>query len=801
METTFNTFQNPPTEFGIIPLWFWNDDLEDAELIRQLHEFHRAGFGGIVPHPRVGLSPKIGYLTNEYFRLIRLVVAECAKLEMKVILYDEGCYPSGSANGAVIKENPEFASQCIGLVEKEITGPWSGYWKADSQSRSLMDKHVCSVIGRLKADGKIDTSTLRLLEVEAHDILRIDVPEGNWKVMSVWNVCSAGHIRGVLADEETGHATAPPSGDILNPEAVSCFLRLTHDQYYKHLREYFGSTVIAMFTDEPGPMGRGPHRFENAKPFTPGFVEWLETEWESDPRTWLPSLWIEYDQGTEEFRQRYTKAVHDRQRIVFYGAQSKWCSDHGIAFTGHPSNGNEMTALSVFQIPGQDVVWREILPNSPSAIEGVQSVTAKAATSGARLYQRERILTEIGGAYGWRMTCSELKWLYDWHLVRGNNLINAHAVFYSIRGRRAWESEPDIGVHNVWWPHFHHIAQYSKRLCWLLSNGKHICDLAILGDGNALPWAAAKVLYQKQIDFLYIDDLSVSTAELQNSSISIGNQCYNTIIIDGDPVLSEETENKLKQFQKDGGDIIHFANPEQLLEKLSSTNTPDIILEPSHNDLRFIHIQKEGLDFYLLINEGENQIEGNLKLQIKGSLEYWNPLTGEREPCPAQESEDGILVHLKLGHRESRLLVVDPNSFFYPITPEKKSRKPLPLKTTWTVQTEDYHPVNIPAPADWAQCKGFELFTGTLVYRASIEVPSEVTNASIDLGQVGDIAEVFLNGESKGVRMWAPYCFHLGNELQAGPLQLEIRITNSMANEYNGAQMPSGLIGPVELLF
>ena len=434
MDTLYSTFRNPPTEYGIIPLWFWNDDLKEAELIRQLHEFHRAGFGGVIPHPRVGLSPEVGYLTERYFELVRLVVGECARLGMKVILYDEGCYPSGSANGAVIKENPEFASQCIGLIQKDIEGPWFGYWKPDTGGRSLMDRHVCTVAGQLTPDGKIDASTLRLMEAEPHDIIRLDLPEGPWKVMSVWNACSAGHIRGVLADEETGHATAPPSGDILNPNAVACFLRLTHDQYSKHLSEFFGSTIIAMFTDEPGPMGRGPHRFDNAKPFTPGFLDWLQARWGEDPRTWLPCLWIDYGHGTDAFRQSYSEAVYERQRLVFYGAQSEWCRDHGIALTGHPSGGNEMTALSVFQIPGQDVVWREVLPGTPSALEGVQSVTAKAATSGARIYQRPRILTEAGGAYGWRMTCSELKWLYDWHFVRGNNLINAHAVFYSIRG-------------------------------------------------------------------------------------------------------------------------------------------------------------------------------------------------------------------------------------------------------------------------------------------------------------------------------------------------------------------------------
>jgi hypothetical protein len=244
MDTLFGTFRDPPTEYGIIPLWFWNDDLEEAELMRQLHEFHRAGFGGVIPHPRVGLSPMVGYLTERYFYLVRLVVEECARLGMKVILYDEGCYPSGSANGAVIKENPEYASQCIGLIQKDVMGPWFGFWKPDTGGRSLMDRHVCTVAGQLTPDGKIDTSTLLLLKAEPHDIIRLDLPEGRWKVMSVWNACSAGHIRGVLADEETGHATAPPSGDILNPDAVACFLRLTHDRYSRHLKDYFGSTSM-----------------------------------------------------------------------------------------------------------------------------------------------------------------------------------------------------------------------------------------------------------------------------------------------------------------------------------------------------------------------------------------------------------------------------------------------------------------------------------------------------------------------------------------------------------------------------
>jgi hypothetical protein len=43
-------FADPPREFGITPFWFWNDDLDEAELVRQIRAFHAKGFGGFIPH-------------------------------------------------------------------------------------------------------------------------------------------------------------------------------------------------------------------------------------------------------------------------------------------------------------------------------------------------------------------------------------------------------------------------------------------------------------------------------------------------------------------------------------------------------------------------------------------------------------------------------------------------------------------------------------------------------------------------------------------------------------------------------
>jgi hypothetical protein len=229
-----------PAEWGMMPFWFWNDDLDEAELRRQLRAFWEGGLGGVVIHPRIGLSREVGYLTERYFALVRGVVEECASLGMKVVLYDEGSYPSGSACGAVVAENPEHSSRALALVERDVQGPWRGYWRAAS-GRWLVNRVVCVVVGQVE-DGVIRPETLRLLETDERDVARVEVGEGAWRMMGCLDVPSGGVIRGVFPEQEDGTATAPPAGDILSREAVAAFVRLTHDAYAHHLGEHLGRT-------------------------------------------------------------------------------------------------------------------------------------------------------------------------------------------------------------------------------------------------------------------------------------------------------------------------------------------------------------------------------------------------------------------------------------------------------------------------------------------------------------------------------------------------------------------------------
>lgn len=112
-----DSFQNPSREFSQAPFWFWNDELSEKEILRQLKDFCDHGVYGFVIHPRVGLPKDTGWMSDKMIRYMRFAIEQAKGLNMWVVLYDEGMYPSGSASGQVVAEDPAFRPvDCLRLI-------------------------------------------------------------------------------------------------------------------------------------------------------------------------------------------------------------------------------------------------------------------------------------------------------------------------------------------------------------------------------------------------------------------------------------------------------------------------------------------------------------------------------------------------------------------------------------------------------------------------------------------------------------------------------------------------------------
>ncbi|MBO5898108.1 MAG: hypothetical protein J6R04_03760, partial [Clostridia bacterium] len=113
---------HPAREFSPIPFWFLNDALTDEEIVRQLTAFNEKGVHGVVLHPRLGVPESIEYLSDDFMHYIKVAVETAKRLDMRIVLYDEAMYPSGSAHGLVVKADARFASQAIMLYDEEREG-------------------------------------------------------------------------------------------------------------------------------------------------------------------------------------------------------------------------------------------------------------------------------------------------------------------------------------------------------------------------------------------------------------------------------------------------------------------------------------------------------------------------------------------------------------------------------------------------------------------------------------------------------------------------------------------------------
>ncbi|MBQ8754677.1 MAG: hypothetical protein IJZ19_06570 [Lentisphaeria bacterium] len=95
---------------GFYPFWFWNGVQEEKEICRQLAEIADSGCKGVVLHARVG--NQIDYLSGRWFELVECACAECAKLQLKVWIYDEEDYPSGNAGHKIQAMRPDLKQKC-----------------------------------------------------------------------------------------------------------------------------------------------------------------------------------------------------------------------------------------------------------------------------------------------------------------------------------------------------------------------------------------------------------------------------------------------------------------------------------------------------------------------------------------------------------------------------------------------------------------------------------------------------------------------------------------------------------------
>ena len=474
-------FENPANTHRFAPFWFWNHELADDELRWQIREMRDKGVGGFVMHARHGLTTP--YLSREWFDRIATGVREAERLNMVAYLYDENNWPSGPADGKVTDEHPEYRMTGVYLAEE---------WKANGGDVLEGDiptgDGLIAVVAVPTERGKlvgVPERVVNLADAIDGNHLRWEAPEGRWRVMAFARRVYRGMFHGSYLD-------------VINPDAVRRFIEITHVPYTDRFRQYFGNVIDGIFTDEPG---MNYFFDDNVHQWTARLPE--EFRWRKgyDLILALPALFEDAGSETARIRCDYWDTITDLYVNAYFRQIYEFCDPLKLKSIGHVDfegelyqsvrqHGDFFRGARWMHYGGVDFLCELTWPEGDRAWGLNNLVGPKMASSAAHLLGKPRVMSECFGlASQWAINLRNLKWMSDWQIALGVNLLQPHAFYYSIQGFRKWECPPDEFYRAPYWRHYRLLSDYVARLCTLFSGGQHIARVAVIYPNKAM-WAA-----------------------------------------------------------------------------------------------------------------------------------------------------------------------------------------------------------------------------------------------------------------------------------------------------------------------
>lgn len=622
--------------------WMWNDELDPAEIRRQIGEFHRQGVEGFFIHPMPSeFRPRDfpdgmpGYLSERFFAMVRVAVERAAELGMEAWLYDEGGWPSGTVNGRLTVEHPELR------------------------------------LGRIFPDGTIEF--------------------------------------------------LPNRSDLFNPETTAVFLRETHEKYAACLREYLGTVVPGIFTDEP----YFGHFFPGqALPWSPVLAARFQRETGIDAR----EAAIRIHRGEDaQLRRAYCKALVAQILDGYLLPIREWCHRHGMLSIGH-FNGDDCIAnvqdllggdffavQSGFDICGCDAIWRQIHPLMPET--DLSRLTASAARG-------RRSLSETFAVYGEDLSLAEMKQVAAMQFVSGIEFVAPMAAHYSNRGGRQVTTVSNFFGVDPRWERYAHFSGFCRRMSALFHRTVPLIKASVpfpvtglqTGEYQGELFPDGLKLAARQITYDYAPDVPEPPAEIPS----------------------------------------------------------DVQLDAPCPALRTRHLKSPRGERLMLVNSGLETIRCRLVAPAGFSV-WYDPADGSR--IPARPDADGML-SLELPFAGVTVLLTVPGKPWpsAPV-PTAAERRPIAFRLAGAVRM--YRAGSdglkeLPPPQILP-----EHFCGTLRYEAQADVPAARTATLTLPAALRAMVELHVNGELVGSRVWSPYSWTIS--LRPGANRLTLDVTGTPA--------------------
>ena len=597
LQELYEQFVNPPRKYKSRPLWFWNADIDQAYIEQEMTEAEKSGYAGVAILPATGYN-QLAYLSDEYFAQYKTAVDKARDLGLKLCLYDEFDYPSGSIGAGVNGWDGQFnrlypndtAKRLDKLEEEETYRPAGDYVKTVGCGTFMgaiainRSSHKITVLSTGSGD--------RCL-FQDNELTLKDVPLLNGIQSIMIFMCVKDHSDTVV--------------DYLEPEAVSKFINAVHQKYYDRFAADFGTVIDSTFYDEPRMWGTSCDDQENTmscKMWTARYNSKFEERFGFSPVKYYPALWYDIGQNTQAARNMLFGFRADLFAEGYLKTINDWCAAHGgIKLQGHiegeesinPTGGcGDLIKVFKYQdIPGIDEVFAY---NRNDGTFGRTARAFKIVSSSAYNYDKELVMTETNGASGQsegdpqdlsRSVFRLYKEAFD-QLAKGINSFVPHAI---IADMSQTFYMPDLSHKNIGPPNYaaelNHYNDLIGRCQLLLQGGRHIADIALLypiaslqagfrfdsgyspyRSGGAEPMPEADYMHVGELlslairrDFTYLHpEIIMDKCDVRGDTLFLDNQInhesFKVMIIPGGQVISADVLLKIKRFYDQGGKVI-----------------------------------------------------------------------------------------------------------------------------------------------------------------------------------------------------------------------------------------------------
>lgn len=658
-------FVSPPAGYGEVGFYWWVGDVLDRERIRwqldllagrsitalQVNYAH-SDKGGISWGLTYDSEP--GLFTQQWWELFGWFMGEAKARGMSVSLSD---YTLGVGQGyawdAALRERPWIAAVVLAHCGRAVSPGEKVRWPLPAKLLSVA----------WVSDGRLTDLTARVVD----GVLEWEVGRG----------AKGGVLHAVWTEERW------PS---INP---------THPESGRAVIEHFFGAFERRF---PGEAGKGLDYFfsDELEFLLKGGKVWstqLEAEFERTKgyalRPLVAGLFADVGAITPKVRLDFNDVFVGMSETNYFKPIYDWHQSRGMTYgCDHGGRGRNVAEFGDYFRTQR---WNQG-PGCDQPMLGCDLIKNKVAASIAHLYERPRVWLEGFYSSGWGTSSGQVWDAVCRNFLQGHNLLTLHGLYYTTHGGW-WEWAPPCNhFRQPYWTHMPHLLRATERLSYLLSQGVHVCDVAVMypvadavgGDAGAVKtaFATAEGVYAAGRDFDFMDDESLLRAEVRGGRLEVAGESFGVLVMPGARVLRHAVLEKSAAFARAGGVVVAI---EPLPETTDRTGRDDPEVAALVAELRrtavvvadvasavrevtrharaevggdgvthFLHRRAGPRDVFAFTGAGAGNV---VTLRATGVPQRWDPWTGHAGPVEVV-SRQGDSTTVRVGGGDALQVVV-----------------------------------------------------------------------------------------------------------------------------------------------